>query len=105
MTNFLVKTFLNIINWLEQRELPCLFKKYFHVDCPGCGFQRSIIELVKGNVEESFLLFPTTFALVIFFVGLFINKKYQFANSKVILNVGLVFIFTTFTISYLNKFI
>ena len=98
-------TFLNIISWLEQRELQCLFKKYFYLDCPGCGFQRSIIAFMKGNVEESFLLFPTTFALVIFFVGLFINKKYQFANSKVILNVGLVFIFTTFTISYLNKFI
>ena len=98
-------TFLNIITWLEQRELQCLFKKYFHVDCPGCGFQRSIVELIKGNVEESFLLFPTTSALVIFFIGLFINNKYQFANSKVVLNVGLVFIFTTFTLSYLNKFI
>ena len=98
-------TFLNIITWLEQRELSCLFKKYLHVDCPGCGFQRSIIALMKGNVWESFLLFPTTFALMMFFGCFFINNKYQFANSKVVLNVGLVFIFTTFTISYLNKFI
>lgn len=49
---------LTIISWLEQIELPCLFKKYFHVDCPGCGFQRSIIALLKGNFAESFLLFP-----------------------------------------------
>ena len=98
-------TFLNIISWLEQRELSCLFKKYFHVECPGCGFQRSIIELMKGNVEKSFLIFPTSSALVIFFVGLLINNKYQFANSKIVLGIGLVFIFTTFTISYLNKFI
>ena len=98
-------TFLNIISWLEQRELTCLFKKYFYFDCPGCGFQRSMIELMKGNVEESFLLFPTTFALLVFFCCFFINNKYQFANSKVILNVGLILIFTTFIISYLNKFI
>lgn len=98
-------TFLNIITWLEQRELSCLFKKYLHADCPGCGFQRSIIELMKGNVGESFLLFPTTIVLLVFFLCFFINNKYQFANSKVVLNVGLVFIFTTFTISYLNKFI
>ena len=98
-------TFLNIITWLEQRELQCLFKKYFHVECPGCGFQRSIIALMKGNVGESFLLFPTTFVLLVFFGSFFINNKYHFANSKVVLNVGLVFIFTTFTISYLNKFI
>ena len=98
-------TFLNIISWLEQRELPCLFKKYLFVDCPGCGFQRSIIALMKGNVVESFLLFPTTLALLFFFCCFFINNKYHFAHSKVVLNVGLVFIFTTFTISYLNKFI
>ena len=97
--------FLNIISWLEQRELSCLFKKYFYIDCPGCGFQRSIIAFMKGNVGESFLLFPTTFALLLFFGCFFINIKYQFANSKVVLNVGLVFIFTTFTISYLSKFI
>ena len=98
-------TFLNIISWLEQRELSCLFKKYFFVDCPGCGFQRSIIALMKGNVGESFLLFPTTFVLLVFFGSFFINNKYHFADSKVFLNVGLVFIFTTFTISYLSKFI
>ena len=98
-------TFLNIISWLQQNQLPCLFKKYFHIDCPGCGFQRSIIALLKGNVAESFLLFPTTFALLIFFMGLIVNNKYQFANNKVILNVGLVFIFTTFTTSYLYKLI
>ena len=98
-------TFLNIISWLEQYQLPCLFKKYFHIDCPGCGFQRSISALLKGNVAESFLLFPTTFALLIFFVGLFVNNKYQFANNKIILNVGLVFIFITFTTSYFYKLI
>ena len=97
--------FINIITWLEQNQLPCLFKKYFHIDCPGCGFQRSISALLKGNVAESFLLFPTTFALLIFFVGLFVNNKYQFANNKIILNVGLVFIFITFTTSYFYKLI
>ena len=98
-------TFLNLISWLEQRELPCLFKRYFQVDCPGCGFQRGVIEFLKGNIKESFLLFPTTFALIIFFAGLFINNKYQFANSKYVLYVGLVIIFTTFTTSYLFKII
>ncbi len=96
--------YLNIISWLEQGELPCLFKKYFHIDCPGCGFQRSIIALLKGNIAKSFLLFPTTIVFMIFFIGLFINNKYQFADSKVFLNAGLLLIFTTFTGSYLFKF-
>lgn len=94
---------LTIISWLEQIELPCLFKKYFHVDCPGCGFQRSIIALLKGNFAESFLLFPTTFALILFFVFFLSNNKYQFVDSKIVLNIGLLLIFTVFTTSYLYK--
>ncbi len=98
-------SFLDIISWLEQKELPCLFKKYFHFDCPGCGFQRSIIALLKGNITESFLLFPTTIALLIFFVCFFTNNKYQFANRGIVLNIGLIFIFTVFASSYFYKII
>ncbi len=96
-------SFLNIITWLEQRELPCLFKKYFHIDCPSCGFQRSIIELLKGNISKSFLLFPTIFALIIFFLFLFLNNKYGRVNPKNFLSIGIFFIFTVFTVCYLNK--
>ena len=98
-------TFLNIISWLEEKELPCLFKKYLHVECPGCGFQRSIIALLKGDIAESFLLFPTTFVLLLFFVCFFINNKYEFVNMRKFLNVGIVFLFTFFTLSYLYKII
>ena len=98
-------SFLNIISLLEKLELRCLFKKHFNIDCPGCGFQRSIVALLKGQVVESFLLFPSTLALIVFFIGLFINNRYQFANGKSFLNIGLLFIFTIFTTSYLFKFI
>ena len=101
----MITTFLNIISWLQQKELPCLFKKYLHVDCPGCGFQRSIIALLKGNISESFLLFPTTFALILFFVCFFTNNKFELADKKIVLNVGLLFIFTVFSVSYLYKII
>lgn len=83
--------------------MPCLFKKYFYFDCPGCGFQRSVIELLKGNVANSFLLFPTTFALLLFFSSFFLNEKYRRVNPKTFLNIGIFFIFTVFTVSYLNK--
>ncbi len=99
----MITTFLNIIAWLEKRELPCLFKKYLHVDCPGCGFQRSFIALFKGNIKESFLLFPTTFALILFFILFFTNNKYEFVSMKKFLNAGLVLLFTFFTLTYLYK--
>ncbi|MGS0524465.1 DUF2752 domain-containing protein [Zobellia nedashkovskayae] len=29
--------------------LPCLNKKLFGIDCPGCGLQRSIVLFFKGR--------------------------------------------------------
>lgn len=47
-----------IIRWLEDHMLPCLYQKYLGMECPGCGMQRSFIELLKGNLLESFKLYP-----------------------------------------------
>jgi hypothetical protein len=38
--------------------IPCPFKYLTHFDCPGCGFQRAVIALLHGNLQESFLLYP-----------------------------------------------
>ena len=38
--------------------LPCLFKQTFHIDCPGCGFQRSALALFKGDWLQSFQTYP-----------------------------------------------
>lgn len=40
-------------NWLEHHLFPCFFKSYFGIDCPGCGMQRSLIALLKGNITQS----------------------------------------------------
>jgi hypothetical protein len=45
--------FTNMINWLEHHLFSCFFKSLFWVECPGCGMQRSLIALLKGNIVES----------------------------------------------------
>jgi hypothetical protein len=58
-----------LIDWLEGNMMPCMYKKYIGIDCPGCGMQRAFIELLKGNFAESFKIYPAllpvlfTFAL------------------------------------------
>jgi hypothetical protein len=43
-----------MINWLEQHLSPCFFKSHFgNLECPGCGMQRSLIALLKGDILES----------------------------------------------------
>lgn len=36
----------------------CSWKEHFGVECPGCGAQRSFLELIHGHVWESIALFP-----------------------------------------------
>lgn len=43
-----------MINWLENHLFTCLFKANLGIECPGCGTQRALIALLKGNLSESF---------------------------------------------------
>lgn len=42
-----------MVDWLEHHLFPCFFKSHFGMDCPGCGMQRGLIALLKGNITES----------------------------------------------------
>nr|WP_067053120.1 DUF2752 domain-containing protein [Mucilaginibacter sp. L294] len=52
-------------SWLKAHLLPCPFKYITGIDCPGCGFQRSLLALLKGDVHQSFLLYPPAIPLLI----------------------------------------
>ena len=55
------------INWLQNHLLPCPFKYLTGIDCPGCGFQRSVVALIQGNFHQSFILYPAAIPLLLFF--------------------------------------
>ena len=59
---------LIFINWLQNHLIPCPFKFLTGIDCPGCGFQRSVIQLIQGNFQKSFTLYPATIPLLSFFI-------------------------------------
>lgn len=80
-----------IAYWLEKNSMPCFYKKYFGIECPGCGMQRSFIELLKGNLPESFKLYPaltTTIALVVLLI-LHIIFKFQ-NGAKYLLTIFII---------------
>lgn len=94
---------LNIINWLEQHQLPCLFKAMFHIDCPGCGFQRSAIALLKGNIGESWKMYPALIPMLIFFLYLFADRRFHFKNSTFFTRFGIASVFIIILASYIIK--
>lgn len=82
---------------------PCAYKQLFGVDCPVCGFQRSFLLLLRGNVRESFFMYPAlvpALALVVFFVVHLISKKT--VGKSFLLNYGAV-VLALIMVSYIAK--
>ena len=66
--------------------IECSWKQELGVDCLTCGFQRSVELLFKGEIVESFLMFPATipFLLTIIIAALYIWKRFANGHKWVI---------------------
>ena len=76
---------------MEDYMLPCMNKKLFGIDCMGCGIQRSVALLLRGEFAEAFYMYPAIYPLIFFFlfIGLnFIDKSRSY--HKIIIALGIV---------------
>ena len=99
----LTGVYANMVNWLEAHSLPCLSQVIFHADCPGCGFQRSAIALLRGQVGQSLQLYPALLPMLLFFAFLIADRYYHFKHSKKITQIGLALLFIIIFVSYIIK--
>lgn len=77
----------NIANWLEQHSRPCFYKKNFDFECLGCGLQRALIELLRGNFWESIKLYPALLPLIFMFSLLLIHIKFRLKHGALIIKL------------------
>jgi len=71
--------------------IPCLSKKFFGIDCFGCGIQRAIVLLFKGEFKAAFYIYPAIYSMLFFggFLALsFIDKSRNY--HKIIVTFGVV---------------
>ena len=76
---------MSSINWLEKLQLPCIYKLITGNDCPGCGMQRAIISLFKGNILDSIKLFPPLIPVLFMLGFLVVHIIYKLKNGAKIL--------------------
>jgi hypothetical protein len=71
--------------------IPCLFKYLFGIECLGCGLQRAIALLFKGDFSGAFQMYPAIY-MVLLFIGMlaFKNIFKQKSNSKSLSVVGVL---------------
>ena len=70
-----------MIGWLEHHLFSCFFKSYIGLECPGCGMQRSLIALLKGNINESLKYHAALIPFIITIVLLLIQLKIKHVNG------------------------
>ena len=78
---------LKIITWFESHMGTCSFQEHTGVSCPGCGIQRSIIALLKGDFAESILLFPALLPLLGMFAFLGIHLVFNLKHGALLLKI------------------
>jgi uncharacterized protein DUF2752 len=73
---------LVFISRLQNHLIPCPFKYLTGIDCPGCGFQRSVIALLHGDLHKSFIFYPAAIPLLVFFTYGLADKYFKLDTSK-----------------------
>ena len=88
---------------LEDYLFPCLNKKLFGVDCLGCGFQRAIIFILKGEFVAAFKMYPAIYPLLILIVVALLDIKFHFKHGKKIIRSLAIINILIIIISYFLK--
>ncbi len=71
--------------------IPCLNKKLFGVECLGCGTQRALLLVLKGDFSQAFHVFPAIYTTILFFAVLglhFVDKSHNY--HKLIIRLGII---------------
>ncbi len=100
---FFLNTNNGLIQWLQNHLLSCPMKKIFGIDCPGCGLQRSIIELMKGNLLKSLQLYPATIPLLCLVLFSIVHLKTDLKLGAQIIKITVGGIAVIILINYIYK--
>ena len=100
---FLLSAFSSFLEKADNYMLPCPIKYVTGYDCPGCGFQRSFLALLKGDFHYSFYLYPATVPILITLVTGLSAHYWWGPKSKTLINVMYMITASIITVSYLLK--
>jgi hypothetical protein len=83
--------------------LVCPVKKYLHFDCPGCGLQRSFVELLKGNFAMSFHYHFATIPLLLLLLYAAMHLYFKFNHGVKVIVGGYIFVALVVLTNYIYK--
>lgn len=96
-------TVSGLLHWLEHHLLSCPIKRLTGIDCPGCGFQRSILALLHGDLTKSIQLYPATIPILAMAVFTLLHLKFDFKNGALIIKIFYIAATLIIVIKYIYK--
>lgn len=97
--------YLHFVDWLGQHMLHCPSKKWMLIDCPGCGLQRSVIALLKGDIAESLLVYPPGLMVMSTVLMLVLHLLFRFQQGAFILKVFYIVTTAIVLVNYIYKIV
>ena len=82
--------------------IPCLFKKVFGFECPGCGIQRAIILLFQGRIADSFTMYPALLPMILLIS--YLTYKILAKKQKPTIDYTLITLFVIVAISIIANY-
>lgn len=96
---------ISIIEWLEKNQAPCFWKKTCGIECPGCGMQRAIIALLKGNLWDSILIYPALIPTIFLFSFLILHIIFKFKKGAKVILISFIFVVFIIITNFIIKLI
>jgi hypothetical protein len=97
--------FIFFLLTLESFMLPCFTKQLWGFDCPGCGMQRAILFLFKGEFGAAFDMYPAIYPMLLLFGFLIMDKVLSIKYAGKITNVLMISTVAFILTNYILKFI
>lgn len=85
--------------------LPCFTKKIFGIDCPGCGLQRGVAFILKGDFSAAWDMYPALFTILPLFAVLAADHFFQIKYANKLIITLMITSVALILINYLLKFI
>ena len=90
-------------DWLERNSLPCFYKKFLGIECPGCGMQRAFIELLRGNFIDSLKTYPALLPTIFMIIFLVLHLIFKFRKGAEVLKISFIFTASIIVINFIVK--
>ena len=88
---------------MDDYMLPCLNKKFFGVDCLGCGIQRALSLLIHGEFIAAFKMYPAIYTLLFLALIIVLNFFYKIKYAQRIISILAAINVLIIVVSYLIK--